>query len=467
MLTGSTMNKTVMSKKTRQEIIKSFQTGPSQIILIDHHFKEGVDLPATHIILFDEPQSRSEMIQIVGRANRYCGLPEALFEPNQGWTIHVHRLGIRFFEGRLRNIDQVELDSLLDDIPTPGMTDAARDEFTEAFKDTLATNVYSPSDVCCLLRGNLHNQRRMRKVADGYYELVNRINIGAILYRPILNLVALQENEFLKLQTEENEIREMTSHYLTRKHSSTLPEARRITRSTNEALRRLQQYITDEDTTVNAMYRILQKLKISYIEKNLFPRVYRELLQDITFLGVTETKAQQLFASSLASYYEHYPSELNIRTWNALFDDMERIKGDDTSNAKVAKFFLMTDEEYIALVKQHNPSLTPEQEKTLHTAEAIQQIPKFQNQWIKPILKRIVSSVKQDIPLSPDSSSASASSGSMSASSGSVSASSASSGTMSKEEKLQLDKRVYDMVERVFTNLDHRSKLFKAYKNKE
>jgi hypothetical protein len=343
-LSKSSIGAKPLTEEAKTKIIHAFQQQRSQykIILIDHHFKEGVDLPASDIILFDEPTSRAELTQIVGRANRYCGLHEDLFLQD-GWTIHVHRLGIRFFHNRLRtrNNDTLDLDHLIDLIPRPQHIHDM-DDYKTTMEETFNSNLFSPNDLCILLQGNLHQQRNLRKITDGFHELIKRVNIGAKLYAPVLQRVQQQEDALLQLQTEENETRQMISQYLKREltridhhHTS------RVTRQTNNTLRQLLQYINEDETTLEAITKIIGTLHITYLnEKEMNQETYQRLLKDMTFFDLTPEKAQHLFHQAYTQYIQDHHDLVNTNTWKHLYDQYKK------SEAELGWFLTLTDEEY-------------------------------------------------------------------------------------------------------------------------
>ena len=88
-------NKITVSQK--KELLSIFNNRPNNIygknirfIILDNSFKEGIDLFDVKYIHIFEPQlHNSDITQIVGRANRYCGSSGLKFIKKKGWKINV------------------------------------------------------------------------------------------------------------------------------------------------------------------------------------------------------------------------------------------------------------------------------------------------------------------------------------------------------------------------------------------
>lgn len=70
-----------------------------RFIILSSHFKEGIDLnDVKYCHIFEEPDNKSDLEQIIGRGKRFCGQRNLPFIINKGWTLKVfiYRLMIPF-----------------------------------------------------------------------------------------------------------------------------------------------------------------------------------------------------------------------------------------------------------------------------------------------------------------------------------------------------------------------------------
>jgi hypothetical protein len=175
-----------------------------------------------------------------------------------------------------------------------------------------------------------------------------------VLYSEVLQPVAQQEQELIRLLARENETRDMVSGYLNRQTvNPTIGQQNiRVTRQTNSVVRRLLQYMTDDDTTITAIEEILRqpKLKLSYFtfkeNRQLLDNVYRQLTTDACYFGLTMEKTHELFMEALHNLSQSdMMVHMNINTWNAMY---QRLMNDQQRG----QFIMLSHEEYKARLEE-------------------------------------------------------------------------------------------------------------------
>ena len=63
-----------------------------RFLLIDKATKEGIDLyDVKYCHILEEPMSKADLIQIIGRGTRYCGQKKLNFVPDKGWELQIHQ----------------------------------------------------------------------------------------------------------------------------------------------------------------------------------------------------------------------------------------------------------------------------------------------------------------------------------------------------------------------------------------
>ena len=98
-LTGSSIYKASMKKKTVSKIIRKFNARPTNIngeklrfIIIDRNFLEGIDLyDVKYFHILDPSLFSTELTQLIGRATRTCGQKGLQFDKKDGWQLKVFK----------------------------------------------------------------------------------------------------------------------------------------------------------------------------------------------------------------------------------------------------------------------------------------------------------------------------------------------------------------------------------------
>lgn len=86
-----------LSRSTKYNIMSSFNKRPDNIngdnyrfMLFDGGFKEGVDLfDVKYFHILQTPDYENQLIQVIGRATRFCGQSGLHFLPNIGWKLNI------------------------------------------------------------------------------------------------------------------------------------------------------------------------------------------------------------------------------------------------------------------------------------------------------------------------------------------------------------------------------------------
>lgn len=82
---------------TKKQILANYNARPSNVhgeevrfIIMDSGFKEGIDLfDVKYVHIFEPPVNGADLKQVIGRGTRTCGQKGLLFDPKQGWPLHV------------------------------------------------------------------------------------------------------------------------------------------------------------------------------------------------------------------------------------------------------------------------------------------------------------------------------------------------------------------------------------------
>lgn len=96
-LSSSSIYDIPISKTIKGKIIDTFNERPDNIngenyrfIIFDGGFKEGVDLfDVKYFHILQTPDYENQIIQVIGRATRFCGQSGLLFEQNKGWFLDI------------------------------------------------------------------------------------------------------------------------------------------------------------------------------------------------------------------------------------------------------------------------------------------------------------------------------------------------------------------------------------------
>lgn len=177
-----------------------------RIIIIDRNFMEGIDLPSTYADLFDSVLSASDRTQIVGRISRFCGNSGLPFVPNFGWPQRVYRYDLKFRRMGLYMQDN-QRERLGEVLRTPGrgFVDIIPEKYRDAFVDKLESNLFSPTELQILLDGNMEMQRIQKKTLDVYNALLEKVNIGLLLYAPAMRNISASKRDLEELLMDEDE----------------------------------------------------------------------------------------------------------------------------------------------------------------------------------------------------------------------------------------------------------------------
>ena len=97
-LSSSKIFDTALSKSKKVEIFETFNKRPDNIhgeqyrfMLFDGGFKEGVDLfDVKYFHILQGPDFENQMIQVIGRATRFCGQVGLDFKKNIGWELKIY-----------------------------------------------------------------------------------------------------------------------------------------------------------------------------------------------------------------------------------------------------------------------------------------------------------------------------------------------------------------------------------------
>lgn len=103
-LCSTTIFKKPLKAKLRKQLLGIFNERPEnthgeklRIIVLDHGFKEGIDLfDVKYVHLFEPLLTHTDERQAIGRATRYCGQKGLRFDPQLGWQLHVYRYDVGF-----------------------------------------------------------------------------------------------------------------------------------------------------------------------------------------------------------------------------------------------------------------------------------------------------------------------------------------------------------------------------------
>lgn len=212
-----------------------------RIVIVDRSFMEGIDLPSTVGLLFDELNTEGERTQAVGRISRFCGMRGIPFLKDFGWPQKVFRFGLKFRENALHfSVQQDEnfYDIVMSD---DGIySDLIPPRFRGQFLERLQKNIFSPRELDVLLNGRMDLQKLKKRTLDGYLHMLKNINIGAILYEPAMRNLELAEEAFLELLAEESSTIKDYQRFIMQRDKNRVKEHRYNTRA---ALRdRLRQY---------------------------------------------------------------------------------------------------------------------------------------------------------------------------------------------------------------------------------
>ncbi len=106
-LTTTSIYSHKMDATSARETLKAFNQRPENVygddcrfVILDSSFKEGVDLfDVKYFHLLEQPLQRSDLIQAVGRARRYCGQSGLPFGKT-GWSLDVYNYVLVDTKGR-------------------------------------------------------------------------------------------------------------------------------------------------------------------------------------------------------------------------------------------------------------------------------------------------------------------------------------------------------------------------------
>ena len=177
-----------------------------RIVIIDRNFVEGIDLPSTYALLFDPVLSQSSRTQIVGRISRFCGNKDLPFIDGYGWPQTVYRFGLKFHTSglSLTNKQQEKFEENLQHPQSPYRA-LIPERFMQSFPGKITGNLFSPVELQVLLDGNMETQRLKKKTLDVYSALLERVNIGALLYEPAMRNLKQSRHELDDILLEEDE----------------------------------------------------------------------------------------------------------------------------------------------------------------------------------------------------------------------------------------------------------------------
>jgi len=212
-----------------------------RVVIVDRSFMEGIDLPSSVGILFDELDNDGERIQAVGRISRYCGMRGLPFIKGFGWPQRVFRMGLKFRENAIHFTTQ-QRENLFDELTRANSVyeDVVPRKFRQGFLDKLQKNIFSPRELEVLLAGRMDLQKLKKKTLDGYLHMLKNINIGGILYEPAMKNLELAEEAYLDLLAEETSTIKDYQRFIMQRDKRRTKEHRYNTRA---ALRdRLRQY---------------------------------------------------------------------------------------------------------------------------------------------------------------------------------------------------------------------------------
>jgi hypothetical protein len=163
------------------------------IVIIDENYKEGVDLlDTTYGHLFSEDLANADIVQIVGRISRFCGMTNKKFKNGYGWPQVIYRYGLKFATGGVRltstqtsNLNEhatTKYSNIFPDMEQSNQQD--KSDIMEQFFSKVNDDTFGPSDLTILLRENTKTQSIRKKSLDVFSALMERVSYARDVFKP-------------------------------------------------------------------------------------------------------------------------------------------------------------------------------------------------------------------------------------------------------------------------------------------
>lgn len=282
-----------------------------RVIIIDRNFVEGIDLPSTYALLFDPVLSQSKRTQVVGRISRFCGNKDLPFVPNYGWPQTVYRFGLKFHKSGLSMTSRQE-ERLRERLRQPKgpFADVIPERYSDGFVSKITGNLFSPVELQVLLDGNMEVQRLRKRTLDVYEALLERVNIGSLLYAPAMKNLKHARDDLQEILLEEEETeREYKEDIFSRDRQRQSRSSYNL-RSQKKDL--LQQWQVDDGQIFQLLqYHVkhaMRRTTWDNVEKwedparleRFFTTHVKPDMRDANFITVSETVAQRIMTEMFA-----------------------------------------------------------------------------------------------------------------------------------------------------------------------
>jgi hypothetical protein len=298
-----------------QQDFKDLKHG-ADLVIFDKNFMEGVDLPAQILHIFDKLAVKSEQVQVIGRASRYCGLSKlgAPFIRGEGWKLDIYRYQLKFnnvgldfsIHGKYRELFEKNFNNNLKNIIPKQFN---KEDFREAFLTILENELFSVEELINLLDPDMETKFLSKKLINAYDSLIMRTSFTNDIFKPVMaNYYKFLEYSQDIETVEKDIIEEYKQDIFLQKHEKKSIDnaaAQRKTRSARLA-RRLNADIMEarlktSDTEINTMI------------KTVIRKLYKNKINDKTWLkSLSKIRKRNTVIDNIIVNLQHQASLPNL-----------------------------------------------------------------------------------------------------------------------------------------------------------